>query len=180
MKPLPKDYDVVILGAGVVGINSAYFALKHGKSVCVIDRRSGAGLETSFANGGQVSVSHAEPWANPSAPMKVLKWLFDAEAPLLFRPRLDPFQWLWIAQFLVDCWPSRASRHTTEIVKMASESRALIQDIRAREGLQYDQRTTGILHFYRDQQEFDEAVQVAELMRQYGCNRNPVGRERTL
>jgi D-amino-acid dehydrogenase len=180
MKPLPKDYDVVILGAGVVGINSAYFALKHGKSVCVIDRRSGAGLETSFANGGQVSVSHAEPWANPSAPMKVLKWLFDAEAPLLFRPRLDPFQWLWIAQFLVDCWPSRASRHTTEIVKMASESRALIQDIRAREGLQYDQRTTGILHFYRDQQEFDEAVQVAELMRQYGCNRNPVGRERIL
>ena len=175
-----KEYDVIILGAGVVGINSAYFALKHGKSVCVIDRRSAAGLETSFANGGQVSVSHAEPWANPSAPLKVLKWLFDPEAPLLFRPRLDVHQWLWIVQFLVDCLPSRASRHTTEIVKLASESRALIQEIRARENLQYDQRTAGILHFYRDRREFDEAVQVAELMRNHGCNRNPVGRDRIL
>src|SRR5690606_39390025 len=116
MKTLPKQYDVVVLGAGVVGINSAYFALKHGKSVCVIDRRSAAGLETSFANGGQVSVSHAEPWANPSAPLKVLKWLFDAEAPLLFRPRLDIHQSLWIAQLLDDSLPGRASRHTTEIL----------------------------------------------------------------
>jgi D-amino-acid dehydrogenase len=175
-----KVYDIIVLGAGVVGINSAYFALKHGKSVCVIDRRSGAGLETSFANGGQVSVSHAEPWANPSAPLKVLKWLFDPEAPLLFRPRLDVHQWLWIAQFLVECLPARASRHTTEIVRLASESRSLIQDIRAREGLQYDQRSTGILHFYRDQREFDDAVKVAELMRHHDCNRNPVGRDRIL
>ena len=175
-----KEYDVIILGAGVVGINSAYFALKHGKSVCVIDRRSGPGLETSFANGGQVSVSHAEPWAKPSAPLKVLKWLLDPEAPLLFRPRLAVTQWLWIAQFLVDCLPSRASRHTTEIVTLATECRALIQEIRARENLQYDQRTAGILHFYRDEREFDEAVQVCELMRKHGCNRNPVGRERIL
>ncbi len=180
MKPPNKKFDVAVLGAGVVGINSAYFALKQGKSVCVIDRRSAAGLETSFANGGQVSVSHAEPWANPSAPLKVLKWLRDPEAPLLFRPRLDVHQWLWIAQFLVDCLPSRASRHTTEIVKLASESRSLIQDIRARENLQYDQRTAGILHFYRDQQEFDDAVKVAELMRRHRCNRNPVGRDRIL
>src|SRR5690606_4186620 len=175
-----KEYDVIILGAGVVGINSAYFALKHGKSVCVIDRRSAAGLETSFANGGQVSVSHAEPWANPAAPLKVLKWLFDPEAPLLFRPRLDIHQWLWIAQFLVDCLPGRASRHTTEIVQLASESRALIREISARENLQYDRRTTGILHFYRDRREFDEAGQVAELMRKHGCDRNPVGRDRIL
>jgi D-amino-acid dehydrogenase len=180
MKSPAKDYDVIILGAGVVGINSAYFALKHGKSVCVVDRRSAAGLETSFANGGQVSVSHAEPWANPSAPLKVLKWLFDPEAPLLFRPRLDIHQWLWIAQFLVDCLPHRASRHTTEIVKLAIESRGLIQEIRAREGLQYNQRTKGILHFYRDPREFESAVRVAELMRKYGCDRNPVDRKRIL
>jgi D-amino-acid dehydrogenase len=178
MKNTPRGYDVIVLGAGVVGINSAYFALKRGKSVCVVDRRSAAGLETSFANGGQVSVSHAEPWANPSAPWKVFKWLFDPEAPLLFRPRLDVHQWLWIARFLVDCLPHRASRHTTEIVRLASDSRALIQEIRAREGLQYDQRTAGILHFYRDPREFESAVRVAELMRKYGCNRNPVNRER--
>ena len=180
METSKREFDVIILGAGVVGINSAYYALKHGKSVCVVERRSAAGLEASFANGGQVSVSHAEPWANPSAPWKVLKWLFDSEAPLLFRPRLDIHQWLWIAQFLVDCLPSRASRHTTEIVKLAIESRRLIQEIRAREHLQYDQRTAGILHFYRDRREFESAAKVAELMRRYGCNRTVVDAKRVL
>jgi len=81
-----SDFDVIILGAGVVGVNSAYWNLRNGKSVCVVDRQPQAGLETSFANGGQVSVSHAEPWANPSAPFKILKWLLRGDAPLLFRP----------------------------------------------------------------------------------------------
>jgi D-amino-acid dehydrogenase len=171
VKSQKQEFDVVILGAGVVGINTAYFALRHGKSVCVVDRRARPGLETSFANGGQVSVSHAEPWANPSAPLKVLKWLFDSEAPLLFRPRIDIRQWLWIAQFVVDCLPHRADRHTTEIVKLATESRALMREIRSREQLQYDLHTNGILHFYRDAREFESAVKVAELMRRHGCDR---------
>jgi D-amino-acid dehydrogenase len=175
-----QEFDVVVLGAGVVGVNSAYFALRQGLSVCVVDRRSASGLETSFANGGQVSVSHAEPWANPSAPLKVLKWLFDDGAPLLFRPKLDIHQWLWIAQFLVDCLPHRADRHTTEIVRLATESRTLIQQIRARERLQYDHRSKGILHFYRNPREFASAVKVAELMRRYGCNRVVVDRARIL
>lgn len=166
-----KSFDAVVLGAGVIGINSAYWLARAGKQVCVIDRQPAAGLETSFANGGQISVSHAEPWANPSAPVKVLKWLFDGDAPLLFRPRFDPQQWLWIAQFLVDCLPHRADRNTTEIVKLATESRALLQEIRAREGIAYDARTRGILHFYRDRKEFEAAIPVAELMRKYGCDR---------
>src|SRR5829696_7904407 len=132
-----SDFDVVVLGAGVIGINTAYWAMRAGRKVCVIDRQPAAGLETSFANGGQISVSHAEPWANPAAPTKALKWLFDGDAPLLFRPRLDPQQWLWIARFLVDCLPHRADRNTTEIVKLATESRALLQEIRAREGVSY-------------------------------------------
>ena len=140
MGSLSNDFDVIVLGAGVVGINTAYWNLRNGKSVCVIDRQPDAGLETSFANGGQVSVSHAEPWANPSAPLKVFKWLFRSDAPLLFRPRLDLHQWLWIAKFLVDCLPSRADRHTTEIVKLATQSRGLIQAIRSREGFHYDER----------------------------------------
>lgn len=133
MEPAGKTYDVIIIGAGIVGINTAYWNLRNGKSVAVIDRRPAAGLETSFANGGQISVSHAEPWSNPSAPFKVLKWLFDGEAPLLFRPRFDIHQWLWIAQFLVDCMPWRADRHTTEIVRIATESRSLMKEIRERE-----------------------------------------------
>jgi D-amino-acid dehydrogenase len=173
-------YDAVVLGAGVVGINTAYWLARAGKSVCVIDRQPAAGLETSFANGGQISVSHAEPWANPSAPLKVMKWLFDGDAPLLFRPRFDIHQWLWIAKFLVDCLPHRADRHTTEIVKLATESRTLLREIRTRENLAYDQRTAGILHFYRDEREFAAALPVAELMRKYGCDRMVVDRDKAI
>jgi D-amino-acid dehydrogenase len=175
-----NSFDVVVLGAGVVGINSAYWLARAGKNVCVVDRQPAAGLETSFANGGQISVSHAEPWANPSAPLKVLKWLFDGDAPLLFRPRADIQQWLWIARFLVDCLPHRADRHTREIVKLATESRALLREIRARENLSYDQRTAGILHFYRDEREFAAALPVAELMRKYGCDRVVVDRDKVV
>jgi D-amino-acid dehydrogenase len=177
---MKSEFDAIVLGGGVVGINTAYWLLRAGKSVCVIDRQPAAGLETSFANGGQVSVSHAEPWANPSAPLKVLKWLLKGDAPLLFRPRLDVHQWLWLAKFLVDCWPSRADRHTAEIVKLATESRGLIQKIRAEEGFHYDERTKGILHFYRDKHEFEAAIPVAELMRKYGCEREVIDADRVV
>jgi D-amino-acid dehydrogenase len=174
------DFDVVVLGAGVVGINTAYWAMRAGRKVCVVDREPAAGLETSFANGGQISVSHAEPWANPSAPLKILAWLFDGRSPLLFRPKLDLHQWLWIAQFMIDCLPSRADRHTTEIVRLATESRHLLGEIRARENLHYDERRQGILHFYRDEREFAAAARVAELMRKHGCNRNVIDRREVL
>jgi D-amino-acid dehydrogenase len=173
-------FDALVLGAGVVGINSAYWLARAGKSVCVIDRQPAAGLETSFANGGQISVSHAEPWANPSAPLKVMKWLFDGNAPLLFRPRMDIHQWLWIARFMVDCLPHRADRHTTEIVKLATASRTLLRQIRDRERLDYDQRSLGILHFYRDDREFEAAIRVAELMCKHGCDRRVIPRDEVL
>ena len=86
---------VMVLGAGVIGTTSAWFLRQAGHDVSVIEREAQAASETTFANGGQISVSHAEPWANPSAPFKVLRWLFADDAPLLFRPRLDPAQWRW-------------------------------------------------------------------------------------
>jgi D-amino-acid dehydrogenase len=180
MKPFAMDYDVIVLGAGVVGINTAYWALRRGKRVCVIDRQPAAGLETSFANGGQISVSHAEPWANPSAPIKITKWLFDDEGPLLFRPKFDVYQWLWLAKFLVNCLPHRADRNTVEIVKLATESRTLLQQIRERERIHYDERSRGILHFYRNAREFEGAIGAAELMRKYGCNRTVVNADRVV
>ena len=169
-KKSARNFDVVVLGAGVIGVTTAYWLACEGKSVCVVDRQPEAALETSFANGGQISVSHAEPWANPSAPSKVLKWLFDDEAPLLFRPKLDVHQWLWIARFLVECLPRRADHNTAEIVKLAVESRTRLQEIRAREGIHYDERTKGILHFYRDRREFESARHAAELMKKHGCD----------
>ena len=88
---------VIVLGAGLLGVTSTYYLQQQqGREVTVIDRRQATpGAETSFANGGQISVSHAEPWANPSAPLKVLQWLGQEDAPLLFRLRADMRQWLW-------------------------------------------------------------------------------------
>ena len=94
---------VIVLGAGLLGISSAYFLSQLGHEVTVIDRQATTGAETSFANGGQISVSHAEPWANPSAPLKVLQWLGKEDAPLLFRLRADVRQWAWGLQFLREC-----------------------------------------------------------------------------
>src|ERR671929_1752381 len=85
----PARLKVIVLGAGVVGVTSAWYLAQAGHEVTVIDRQPGAGFETSFANGGQISVSHAEPWANPHAPVKILKWLGRADAPLLYRPKLS-------------------------------------------------------------------------------------------
>lgn len=175
-----KKFDSIVLGAGVVGINTAYWLSRQGQKVAVIDRQPGPGLETSFANGGQISVSHAEPWANPGAPIKILKWLIQADAPLLYRPKLDPYQWFWLLRWWVECLPYRTSRNIKKIVKLASFSRELLRQVRDRESLEYDQKSLGILHFYRDPQEFEKAVPVAELMRTYGCDRQVVDRDRVL
>jgi D-amino-acid dehydrogenase len=166
--------DVVVLGAGIVGVTTAYWMARSGKKVVVIDRQIGPALETSFANGGQVSVSHAEPWANPGAPLKVLRWLGNPEAPLLFRPKMDPRQWKWIAQFLVDCLPSRSADHTAKIVDIALLSRTLMQDVRAKEDFSYSERSKGIIHFYRNQKDFNDAGKVASLMRSHGCDCEPI------
>src|SRR3972149_2513036 len=121
---------VVILGAGVVGATSAWYLARAGHVVTVIDRQGAAGLETSFANGGQVSGSHAEPWANPAAPGKVLKWLGREDAPLLFRMRADWAQWSWALRFLFESPPSRARPSTRKILSRALYSRAQLQALR--------------------------------------------------
>lgn len=169
--------EVCVLGAGIVGVSTAYWLAKAGKSVIIVDRLPGPALDTSFANGGQVSVSHAEPWANPSAPFKVLKWLGRDDSPLLFRPKLDPAQWWWLANWLYECLPHRSRNNTAAIVALATFSREKIQEIRAAEKFDYQHKTLGILHFYRDRREFDSALAVAELMRKHGCDRQPATRD---
>jgi D-amino-acid dehydrogenase len=112
---------VIVLGAGVVGVTSAWYLALAGHEVVVIDRQPGAGFETSFANGGQISVSHAEPWANPSAPGKILSWLGHIDAPLLFRPRLSLRQWAWGLRFLYECLPARTRDNTLQILNLATQ-----------------------------------------------------------
>lgn len=160
---------VTVLGAGVTGITSAWFLQQAGHEVTVIDRQPGAGLETSFANGGQVSVSHAEPWANPGAPLKVLKWLMREDAPLLFRLRPDLNQWLWGLDFLRQCTPGCTRHNIKQMVNLGLYSRATLQNLRAATGIDYQQKTEGILHFYTSEKEYADAQAPAALMREYGC-----------
>ncbi len=165
---------VIVLGAGLLGVTSAYFLRQQGHDVTVVDRQATPAAETSFANGGQISVSHAEPWANPSAPLKVLKWLGQEDAPLLFRLRADWRQWLWGLRFLRECTPARTRRNIEQIVRLGTYSRETLQALRRERKLAYDERTQGILHFYTNQQEFDAAEAPAAQMRALGCDRRVI------
>ena len=165
---------VVVLGAGLLGLTSAYFLRQQGHDVTVVDRQASPAAETSFANGGQISVSHAEPWANPSAPFKVLKWLGQEDAPLLFRLRADRRQWLWGLQFLRECTPARTRHNIAQIVRLGTYSRDMLQQLRRDRNIAYDECTQGILHFYTSQQEFDGAEAPAAQMRELGCDRRVI------
>lgn len=165
---------IIVLGAGLLGVTSAYYLQQLGHQVAVVDRQATPAAETSFANGGQISVSHAEPWANPSAPFKVLQWLGKEDAPLLFRMRADTRQWLWGLQFLRECTPARTRHNIAQIVRLGTYSRSALRDLRNTLGLEYDQRTQGILHFYTSQKEFEGALKPAEQMRELGCERRVI------
>ena len=165
---------VIVLGAGLLGVTSAYYLRQLGHDVTVVDRQATPAAETSFANGGQISVSHAEPWANPSAPLKVLKWLGQEDAPLLFRVRADMRQWLWGLAFLRECTPARTRHNIEQIVRLGTYSREMLQELRNAHGIEYDQRTQGILHFYTSQEEFDGAEAPAAQMRALGCDRRVI------
>ncbi|MFO1399394.1 MAG: D-amino acid dehydrogenase [Burkholderiales bacterium] len=162
---------VLVLGAGVVGVTAAWYLAQDGHDVTVVDRHEGPALETSFANGGQISASYAEPWANPDAPAKIVKWLGQEDAPLLYRMRLDPQQWRWGLQFLVECLPSRTRRNTIQCLNLALYSRDCLRALRADTGIEYDHLERGILSFYTDAGEFAHGVRAATLMREFGCDR---------
>jgi D-amino-acid dehydrogenase len=171
---------VIVLGAGVVGTTAAWYLASAGHEVTVIDRQPGAGLETSFANGGQISASHAEPWANPSTPAKALKWLGREDAPLLFRLRADPRQWAWALSFLIECLPSRSLANTRELLALALHSRDRLGALRRETGIEYDQRSRGILQFFIDPDELERAARKAAFMRELGCEREVKNAAETL
>jgi D-amino-acid dehydrogenase len=165
---------VIVLGAGVIGTASAWYLRRAGIDVTVIERQGGPALETSFANGCQISVSHAQPWANPATLVKVLRDLGREDAPLLFRLRADPQQWRWCLQFVRECQPHRVAANLRRIVAIAEDSRRCLQELRVETGIDYDSLSRGILHFYTDQREFDKSLGAAAAMRELGCPRAPI------
>lgn len=172
--------NILVLGAGVIGTTTAWYLNQAGHRVTVVDRQPVAGNETSFANGGQISVSHAEPWANPHVFAHLMRWLGREDAPLLWRWRADLAQWLWGLRFLPECLPGRTRRNVEAIVNLALYSRGCLQALRAETGLHYDHLERGILHLYTDRAEYAQAAAAASLMRSFGLDREPVDVDRCL
>ncbi len=173
-----RRVKVIVLGAGVAGVTTAYYLLERGHEVEVLDRQPGPALETSFANGGQVSVSHTRPWATPYTPLKILRWLGRENSPLLFRMRFDPMLWRWGARFLRNCTQARVKVNVERALRVALYSRHCFAELREATGIEYQHRRRGILHFFENPREFARHRQVAGDMARYGLEqqvRDPAG-----
>jgi D-amino-acid dehydrogenase len=155
----------------VIGVTSAWYLTEAGHEVTLVERRAQPGLETSFANGGQISAGHAEPWAKPAALPKILKWLGREDAPLLFRPRLDWAQWRWGLGFLRECIPGRFERNSRTLAGLARYSRDRLRALRSSTGIHYDELTRGILQFATREADLQTLRNQAEAMREFGARR---------
>lgn len=157
---------VLVLGSGVIGVTSAYYLALKGFEVTVIDRQPAVGLETSFANAGQISPGYAAPWAGPDVPLKALKWLFQRHAPLSIRPDFSLWQLQWIAQFLGNCSTTRYDLNKSRMVHLAEYSRDCLRSLRANTGIHYEERCRGTLQVFRTHKQLAaEAKDIAVLSR---------------
>jgi D-amino-acid dehydrogenase len=149
---------VVVLGAGVVGVTSAWYLAKAGHEVTVIDRQPAPALETSFANAGEISPGYASPWAAPGVPVKALKWMFQEHAPLIIQPKMDWTKLSWMARMLMNCTAEAYAVNKSRMVRLAEYSRDCLIALRAETGIAYDERTQGTLQLFRS----DKQVAAAE------------------
>ena len=144
---------VVVLGAGVIGVTSAWYLAKAGHEVTVIDRQPAAALETSFANAGEISPGYASPWAAPGIPVKALKWMFMEHAPLVIQPKPDWTKLSWMARMLMNCTAEAYKVNKSRMVRLAEYSRDCLMDLRAETGISYDERTQGTLQLFRTEKQ---------------------------
>jgi len=166
---------VLICGAGLIGVSTAYYLAEMGHKVTVVDRREGPGEETSFANGGQLSPSHADPWASPDNLRRIIDWIGKDDAPLLYSFRREPALWEWSLRFLLNCRASRVERNTERMLRVAMFSLAKFRELLDKTGIECQRREAGILHIFRSRAAFDQARRQAERVAALGCRRLPVG-----
>ena len=159
---------VAVIGAGITGLCSAYYLARQGYSVGVYESERYVAMKTSYANGGQISVSNSEVWNTWSNVKKVIRWMFTKNAPLLIRPRWDLAQWRWMIKFLWYTVCGSYSTNTAKTIKLGLQSRELYRHIIADEGIEFDQRDSGILHFYKDPHYWQRAREVKDLYNNNG------------
>lgn len=159
---------VAIMGAGVIGVTTAYYLAREGVQVTVIDRQDGPGLETSFANAGQLSPGYATPWAAPGIPLKALKWLLQRHAPLSIRPDGSLFQLQWLWSMWRNCSPARYAVNKERMLRLASFSRECLIDLRRDIGNHYEGRQAGTLQVFRTHAQLQAARRDVEILDRLG------------
>lgn len=150
-----RRMKVAILGSGVIGVTSAWYLAEAGHEVVVIDRQNGPGLETSFANAGEISPGYASPWAAPGVPLKAVRWLLQRHSPLIIRPRLDPAMVRWLVAMLGNCGERAYRINKERMVRLAEFSRETLEQLRTATGIRYDERMQGTLQLFRKAEQMD-------------------------
>ena len=164
--------SIAIIGGGITGVTTAYALAKRGLKVTLFERQRYAAMETSFANGGQLSASNAEVWNHPSTIVKGIKWMLKSDAPLLVNPKPSWHKFSWMAEFIANI-PNYAE-NTIASAKLAIAARAHLHSWAAAEGIDFDAKHAGILHIYRSKASYDHAAKVNELLAKAGLSRRAV------
>jgi D-amino-acid dehydrogenase len=159
---------ILVIGSGLLGVTTAYFLARYGQEVMVLDRAEGVGVETSFANGGMLTPSQANPWNAPGMLWKILSWIGKDEAPLLLRPKALPSLSLWSMQFLRNSSQTRYMDNTLRNVRLANYSLRVLQSLREETEIRYEQSTRGTMKVFRDQRSIDRSAALAEKLVPHG------------
>ena len=163
---------IAVIGAGITGVTTCYSLLNRGYSVTVFDRNRYAAMQTSFANGGQLSASNAEVWTQAATILKGIKWMLKKDAPLLVNPKPDWHKYSWMAEFISNI--PKYEENTVESARLAIAAREHLFSWAARENIDFDHETRGILHMYQDKNGFEHATRVNAMLAKGGLERRAV------
>ncbi len=168
---------IVVMGAGVIGVTTAYYLARGGADVVVLDRQAGPGLETSYANAGELSYGMTSPWAAPGVPVKALKWLFMKRRPLFIWPLISPTMWMWGLQMLRNCNEESYRINKGRMVRVSNYSRDVLPDLIAETGIEYDGREQGTLQLFRTAKQMKGSKADQDILQEYDSPFEVLGRD---